>query len=206
MSERIFNCTDIELVVCDYLDNTLSTEDKLAFEAHAASCAVCAELVSDTREALGFIERCADVQPPQELVTKIMHQLPVAKQEAKRQRGLGAWVSKLFAPVLQPKFAMGMAMTILSFSMLGKFVGPVKPLRAADLDPMRVVQTIDDRIHRLWTDGVKYYESLRLVYEIQTRLSEWAQEDDAERDRAAQKKGEASEAARPAQSNSGGKK
>jgi hypothetical protein len=69
---------------------------------------------------------------------------------------------------------MGMAMTILSLSMLGRFAGiEVRQLNPADLDPAKIVMSIEDRAHRGWLAVVKYYESLRLVYEIQTRIQEW---------------------------------
>ena len=52
-------------------------------------------------------------------------------------RGPLSRLSKLIAPVLQPRFAMGMAMTILSFSILSRFV-PMQQLKAADLRPSEV--------------------------------------------------------------------
>ena len=77
-------------------------------------------------------------------------------------------------PVLQPRFAMGMAMTVLSFAMLGRFAGiEIRQLKPSDLDPAKVWMTIEDRAVRTWERGVKYYQSMRLVYDVQTRLSEW---------------------------------
>ncbi len=177
-----YNCTDIELVLCDYLDNTLRSEEKSAVESHVSGCAMCAAMVADARLVLDFTERCATVEPPPELLTRIMHDLPgVQKASAPKRRGLGGWLRSLVEPILQPRFAMGMAMTILSFSMLGKFVGPVKPLTPDDLNPMSIVATIDDKAHRLWNSAVKYYENMRLVYEIQTQLQEWNQEEQERR-------------------------
>lgn len=178
MSELRYNCTDIELLLCDYLDGILPADQKAAFEAHAETCSACTEMVADCRSAMAFVERCETVEPPAPLLTRILNEIPVAKQEQKRRRGFSARLHSWFAPVLRPRFAMGMAMTILSFSMLGKFVGPVKPIKASDLDPIRVISTIDDKIHRGWNNVVKYYENLRFVYEIQTRLREWQQEED----------------------------
>ncbi len=76
--------------------------------------------------------------------------------------------------VLQPRYVMGMAMTILSFSMLARFAH-IEPrqLKPSDLDPAKVWQGIDDRAHRAWDRGVKYYDNLRLVMEIQSQLKEW---------------------------------
>ncbi len=173
-------CADLESLLADYVDNTLPAAERTAVDAHLAGCVACQELLEDSRAAIAFMERCQDPVPPPELITKIVHQLPAAKASTRRRRGVSAWLARLFAPILQPKFAMGMAMTILSFSMIGKFVGPVKPLRPADLDPVRVVATIDDKLHRLWNDAIKYYESLRWVYEIQTRIREMNEEREAE--------------------------
>jgi hypothetical protein len=77
---------------------------------------------------------------------------------------------------------MGMAMTILSFGMLGKLSGiEARQLRPADLHPAAVWTAIDNRVHRTWERAVKYYENLRLVYEVQTRLQEWTRQEEEER-------------------------
>jgi hypothetical protein len=87
-----------------------------------------------------------------------------------KQRIFGKWLE----PVLQPKMAMGMAMTVLSFAMLSKCAG-IQPrqLRPSDLNPVSVMGSVEDRAMRTWTRGVKYYESLRFVYEIQTQIKDW---------------------------------
>ena len=65
-------------------------------------------------------------------------------------------------------------MTILSFSMLGRLAGvEVRQLKPSDLQPAKVWAAVDDKAHRAWARAVKYYENLRLVYEVQTRLQEW---------------------------------
>ena len=57
-------------------------------------------------------------------------------------------------------------------------------MTAADLDPVRLWSSLDDRTHRLWDRTVKSYESMRLVYEIRSQLSDWKQQQ-AEADEAA---------------------
>jgi hypothetical protein len=80
--------------------------------------------------------------------------------------------------MLQPRFAMGFAMTILSFSLLGRFVGiSPRQLTLDDLRPARVWQRMDEQVNRGWQRTVKFYENLRLVYEIQTQLREWSQKE-----------------------------
>jgi len=89
-----------------------------------------------------------------------------------------SWVRRVFGrwlePVLQPRFAMGMAMTVLSFAMLGRFSGiEVRQLKPSDLDPVQIWMTTEDRASRVWEHAVKYYDGLRLVYEIRAQLREW---------------------------------
>jgi hypothetical protein len=71
-----------------------------------------------------------------------------------------------------------MAMTVLSFAMIGRFAH-VPQLTPSDLDPVKVWTAAEDRVVRWYNRGVKYYESMRVVYEIQTRLKEWAEEQPA---------------------------
>lgn len=82
------------------------------------------------------------------------------------------WLKRWIAPLIQPRFAMGMAMTILSFSMLSKFVTPARQLKPSDLDQVKVWRTIDDSAHRTWDRMVKYYYNLKLVYEVQTAIED----------------------------------
>ena len=38
------NCAEIEILICDYLDGTLSADRKAEVERHFAECPACAEL------------------------------------------------------------------------------------------------------------------------------------------------------------------
>ncbi|WP_031495580.1 anti-sigma factor family protein [Bryobacter aggregatus] len=164
-------CLGIDELLCDYVDGTLSADQKSAFEAHTQSCPACAELVSDVVGSVHFMERAATVEAPKELLTRILNQTPKHAPLVDAISRIG-WARRFMAPLLQPRFAMGMAMTILSFSMLGKFVAPVRQLKASDLEPAKVWRSVDDSAHRTWNRFVKYYDNLRLVYEVQTAIDD----------------------------------
>lgn len=176
------NCAELEILLCDYLDGALAGERRAEVEAHLAECASCASFARDAQAAVEFIERAEVVEPPPELLTRILFDLRgEVHHDAPAASGIGQWFSRWLRPVLQPKFAMGMAMTILSLSMLGRFAGiEVRQLNPADLDPAKIVMSIEDRVHRGWLAVVKYYENLRLVYEIQTRIQEWTVPEEAD--------------------------
>lgn len=175
-------CAEFEILLCDYVDGTLRGEQKTAFERHLPECASCAELARDAGAAVAFIERAAVVQAPQELVTRIVFELQAgASRAAVKPSWWRRWFGRWLEPILQPRFAMGMAMTVLSFAMLGRFSGiQVRQLKPSDLDPVKIWMAVDDRVNRTWDRAVKYYQNLRWVYEIQSRLKEWSDQSDAE--------------------------
>jgi len=167
-------CADFEILLCDYLDGALDAERREDVERHMSACAACAELTADVRGALGLIEKAAVVEPPAELLTRILHDIPGNNAAGRRPW----WRRRWLEPILQPRYAMGMAMTVLSFSMLARFAG-IEPrqLRPSDLDPVKIWLAVDDRAHRAWDKTVKYYENLKLVIEVQGRLKEWTEQD-----------------------------
>ncbi len=168
-------CSDLEALICEYVEGTLTPAERATVELHVASCASCRSLVEDARAAIAFIEKSAEIEPPPALVNHLLFEVRQGAMRPVRERG--GWLARMLEPVLQPRFAMGMAMTILSFAMLARFAGvPVRQLRITDLEPAKVWMAAEDRVWRAWDRAKKYYESLRLVYEIQQTLKEWTEE------------------------------
>ncbi len=176
------NCSDFEILLCDYVDGTLDAARKQTLEAHRRDCAACAEFAGDVMGAVAFMERAEAVVVPAELLTKIAFHIPESAGRTLQTGGIRAMFAKWLRPVLQPRFAMGMAMTSLSFSMVARFAG-IEPrqLKATDLSPEKVWAAADDRVHRSWQRALKYYDSLRLVYEVQSRYKEWTEPEEEDR-------------------------
>lgn len=174
-------CADIEILLADYQDGTLAADQKSAVESHLSSCKACEELARDVAGAVAFMGRATEVTAPPELVTRILFEISSGPSSAAVKP---SWVRRIFGnriggkfmePVLQPRYAMGMAFTLLSFAMLGRFAGiEVRHLTLADLDPVKIWTSSEDRLTRTWQRGVKYYESMRLVFEIESRVKEWS--------------------------------
>ncbi len=164
-------CNDFDALLCDYLDGVLTPARRQLMEVHLSGCPACAELTRDARDVLSFVDRSADVEVPPELVTKILHQAPQGGWLA----GLSSrWLAPLVQPLLQPRFFMGAMLTVLSLTMMTRCAGaPRHALTAADLDPARLWMNLDDRVHRGWERSVKAYESMKLVYEVRSRVNEW---------------------------------
>jgi hypothetical protein len=164
-------CAEAELLICDYA--TLTSAERFELERHLGECPACAELARDSAAALAFIGSAAEVEPPPELITRILFDAPWSKPQKKARH----WAAELLSGFLQPKFAMSMALTVLSLAMAARFAMPVRQLRPADLKPSEVWAGIEDRAVRTWARTVKFYENLKVVYQIQTTLKEWQQQD-----------------------------
>jgi hypothetical protein len=173
------NCTDFEITLSDYVDGNVTVEQRRAIEAHADSCPSCRELLVDVFQAVSFLETCPPVVPPPELITRIVYHAPQGRvrQEGERRGFFSRVFARWLQPVLQPRFAMSMAMTILSFAMLGRCTGiQVQQIKPGDLNPGVLWNNLEDKVLRTWDRTVKYYENLRLVYEVETRLKEMRDE------------------------------
>jgi len=167
------NCAELEPLICDYVDGALDAAHKAEVEAHLADCALCAELARDAAAAVRFMESAADVEPPPELVTRILFDAPWRK--GANPTGAHRWINAILSPFLQPRFVMGMAMSILSLSLM---FNTVRQLRPQDLEPAKVWAGIEDRGVRAWARTVKFYENLKVVYQVQSMLHEWQQQDE----------------------------
>src|ERR1044071_5005112 len=102
-------CSDIEILLAEFVDGTLHDEVKSAVESHLSECAACRELAQDAADAVAFIERAAVVEGARALVPRTL--LEVADAQSRTvvkpslARGLsgrtsGTWLE----PVLQPRW------------------------------------------------------------------------------------------------------
>lgn len=178
-----YTCSDVEVLLADYVDQTLLDRDVADLKAHFAVCPACTQMAADASAAVAFMDRAQIPEPPPELVNRILFEIgnntghEIVKPPFWQRVFFGKSLGKTLQPVLQPRFAMGMAMTMLSFGMLLRMEGVRE---WADLTPANLYATAEDRVIRIWDRGVKNYQSLKFVYEIQTRYQEWLAEQEKE--------------------------
>ncbi|HXS98446.1 MAG TPA: hypothetical protein VN736_27805 [Candidatus Limnocylindrales bacterium] len=165
------NCAEAEILICDYA--TLSPAERSELDRHLYECAACAELARDSAAALAFMERAELVEPPPELITRILFDAPWTKQ--KPETRAGKWFRALLSPILQPRFAMGFALTVISISFLVQSAVPHQ-LKPSDLEPAKVWNALTLKVDLAWARTVKFYENLKFVYQVQTMLREWQQQ------------------------------
>ena len=169
------NCTDLEALLADYLDGTLAIAERATLEQHASACPSCREFMRDVSVGMHLLQSAPEVELPPELVTRIAYQAPTARLRHPLDKPgiLSRAAARWLQPLLQPKLAMGMAMTVLSFAMLQRCTGiQVQHIQAADLSTVRIWYGVEDEAIRAKDRAVKYYENIRLVYEIESRLKD----------------------------------
>jgi len=180
-----FECGEFETLLSEALDGHLSGASKERFEAHRKECPLCGPLFADAQAGHQWLRSVGEVEPPANLVHNILvatsgiesTRLQTARPETgKAPFGERAreWWDSFFTPaasfVRQPRFAMSFGMIFFSFSLLLSAAG-VKPADVAGISLRPSALRHDYNI----TQGrvVKFYENIRFVYEIESRVREF---------------------------------
>jgi len=169
-------CVEVEALLAEALDGTLHGSALAAFEAHRDSCPACRVMVEEAGSGMHWLKGLDEIEPPRNLVHNILAQtigqIPEPRT-AQAPKGEG-WLERLkgklspiFAPVVTPRFAMSFGMAFFSITMLLSIAGfHVADLRHVDLSAKGITKTYYSTQARV----VRYYENIRLVYEIETRV------------------------------------
>lgn len=173
-------CAEFDLVMADAIDGLLTGEQLAKFESHKASCPACAAMFADTAAGASWLQDLGEIEPPRNLVHNIVAAtsgVAVAAAEAKAEEAshrplwerLKNAVRPVLSPVFTPRFAMSAAMAFFSVSTV-LTVGDIKvsDFRKMDLTPKGIARTY----YATEAKAVKYYENIRLVYEIESRVRE----------------------------------
>lgn len=173
---RQVGCVEVEALLAEALDGALHGSALAAFEAHQQSCAACRMLVEDAQAGMRWLKGLEEVEPPRNLMHNILAQtigaLP-SEHLAPAPRGDG-WQAKLkerlaplFAPIATPRFAMSFGMAFFSITLLLGIAGfHFTDLRHLDLSSKGIRRTYYETEARI----MRYYDNMRLVYQIESRV------------------------------------
>jgi hypothetical protein len=175
-------CSEFDALLNESLDGRLSGPKLESFQAHARVCALCGPLLAEADAGRRWLKSLAEVEPPANLVHNIL--VATTGHESKRVAAgsqadaswadkFAAWLRAVCAPVLsvsrQPRFAMSFGMAFFSLSISLSLAGvKVSDVRHVDLRPSALKRTYYETSGRV----VKYYENIRFVYEIESRMRE----------------------------------
>src|SRR5581483_6897154 len=178
-------CGHWETLLADALDGLLRPEDEATFSSHMAICPACTALFEEARrgrEWLGFL--AAEPEVPAGLLDKIL-----AATGPGQVAGYGLVDGPDVLPMPQPwqrpgfmarvrRFAeprlmMTAAMAFFSIALTLNLTGVrLSDLRAANFRPTAIRSFMERRLTMASTPIIRYYDHLRLVYEVQARMRE----------------------------------
>jgi hypothetical protein len=193
-SGRVLRCDEWEDLVADALDGTLSPADAAAFTRHHLDCALCAQMFKEAQQGRAWMEYLA-VEPevPADLLKKVL-----ARTSERPAVGIAmpaitlparpAWYRVALPPlrqvarqVVEPRLMMTIAMAFFSIALTLNLTGiNLSQIRAADLQPSRMRATLTRSYYSANEQVTKYYENLRLVYEMEARVRELRRSTEAE--------------------------
>ncbi len=178
-------CAEFDALLNEALDGdaTLTGPKMESFQAHARVCAVCGPLFAEADAGRRWLKSLAEVEPPANLVHNILLATTGHESKSVAVRAtagaswadkLTAWLRPVFSPVLavgrQPRFAMSFGMAFFSLSISLSLAGvKVSDVRHVDMRPSAIKRAYYETSGRV----VKYYENIRFVYEIESRVREF---------------------------------
>ena len=175
-------CREFEAQLCEYIDDSLTFDERRSADEHLLECVECADLHAEAEFASRVLRQAPAIEAPVELVADIIHntvgyagRAPVAATAgAPLEGGLPArFLRPIFSPILQPRFVMSMAMTMLSFSMLTFYAQNLwQRWQSGDISITETVQSVELRIDEVWDNTVEFYDAAVMLYQLQTGFGE----------------------------------
>jgi anti-sigma factor RsiW len=163
-----WTCEQIETRLSDYLDGLMPAAERLDFEAHANSCADCAPLLASVSDLLHNLHTLEAVEPPSRLIHSILIQTVGPRENVKGWRATFG----RFSGVLSLRFAYSAISVVATVVILLTASGfSFRKPKLADLSPVNLYRTADRGAHLAYARSTKFFSDLRVVYEIQSRLS-----------------------------------
>lgn len=184
-NQNPMQCSEFDALLADALDHALSGAKLESFQAHARACSICGPLLAEAEQGQRWLKQVVEVEPPVDLVQNILLAttgLDTARLRAGAGIPTGAgwfervrdWANLLVSPIVatvrQPRFVMSFGMAFFSLSISLSIAGVrMSDVRHVDMRPSAIKRAYYETSGKV----VKYYENIRFVYEIESRVREF---------------------------------
>jgi hypothetical protein len=179
-------CGQWETLLADALDGLLRPEDEATFSTHMASCAACTQLFDEARKGREWLEFLSpEPEVPAGLLDKILAQTGPGQVAGYGLVTAGtnaipavpAWQRPGFVGRVrrfaEPRLLMTAAMAFFSIALTLNLTGiRLTSLRLSNLKPTAIRSFMERRLTMASTPIIRYYDHLRFVYEVQSRMRE----------------------------------
>ncbi len=184
-------CGHWETLLADALDGLLRPEDEAVFTAHMAVCPACTALFEESKRGREWLEFLSpEPEVPAGLLDRILAQtgpgqvagyglveadspLPVTPVWRPQHPGFMGRVVAQARRFAEPRLLMTAAMAFFSIALTLNLTNVhLSALRLSDLRPSSIRSLVERRVTMASTPIIRYYDHLRFVYEVQTRVRE----------------------------------
>jgi len=179
-------CGQWETLLADALDGLLSPRDEATFKAHMATCAACTALYEESRRGLEWLEFLSpEPEVPAGLLDRILAQTGPGQVAGYGLVTGGSDVLPMPQPwqrpgfmgqvrrFAEPRLFMTAAMAFFSIALTLNLTNvKLSSLRLVDLKPTNIRSFVERRVNMASTPVIRYYDHLRFVYEVETRVRE----------------------------------
>jgi len=176
-------CSEFEALLTDAVEGKLSEAAKASFDAHRRGCSVCGPMFAEVEAGRLWLRQLDEVEPPPYLVHNILaattgvvstRVVPTAgARTAPFGERLRQWWDSWFAPVTafvrQPRFVMSFGMIFFTGSLVMSTAGvKASDVAKIDLRPAALRHAYNGAQIKI----VQYYDNIRFVYEIESKVRE----------------------------------
>ena len=164
-----WTCEQLEGRLNGYLEGKMAALEFQAADEHAKTCPRCVEWY-DARQARALLLQLEEIETPPGLETRIL-----ANTLAPPEReGLWDILAELWRTFLQPRVALSVGAAAFSLVLVFTLMDVrLNELEAADFSPVNIYQTVDRKAQLTYARGVRFFNELRVVYEIRNQLAEF---------------------------------
>lgn len=178
-------CEEWEALLADALDGILSPREAAAFDAHSQTCAACGDLFAHARQGQQWLVYLhTEPELPAGLLGKILDKtagaIPVSAVA-----GRGAAPAAAAVPwhrnFYETRVLMTVAMAFFSIALTLDMAGVhLNNLHLADLRPSTIGSTLSRQFYGARGQVVQFYQNLRFVYELESRMRQLRRSEQAQ--------------------------
>jgi hypothetical protein len=163
-----WNCQQLEERINGYLESKMAALELQAADEHARTCPHCQEWY-EARQVRALLLELEELETPPGLETRILaHTLAPPESES-----IWDMFEHLWRAFLQPRVAMSVGAAAFSLVLIFTTLDVrVTELEAADLNPVNIYRAVDSNAQLTYARGVRFFNELRVVYEIRNQLAE----------------------------------
>ena len=178
------SCAEFDALLTDALDGVLGEASQRRFETHRRQCPTCGPLFRETAAGMNWLSSLELVEPPSNLVHNILAATSAQTGAALASAPKLSWkerlseilrdvASPLRGLIREPRLLMTVAMAIFSVTLSLNLIGVrLSDLRHLDLRPSAIRENATIKYTEASNRVIQYYYSIRLVYEVESRLQE----------------------------------